>query len=219
VPARACRIREQRREALHPPEDADVVNLHAALGQQLFNIAIREPITEVPAHCQHDHLPRKPEAGERRRWRQGRTNTADAAHALEHARTTSSVYATVPAQASTMLACDFFHVDCAVTLRRIYVFFVLEVPNRSVHLLGTTTNPDGRWTTQQIRNLVMDLGDHVTQFRFFVRDQAASSPRRSTLSWPMWASRWSGFPRGVRGRTASPNGSSIPCEPNSPTAR
>ena len=28
--------------------------------------------------------------------------------------------------ASTMLACDFFHVDCAVTLKRIYVFFVLE---------------------------------------------------------------------------------------------
>jgi hypothetical protein len=47
------------------------------------------------------------------------------------------------AQASTMLACDFFHVDCAVTLKRIYVFFVLEVANRSVHLLSATTNPDG----------------------------------------------------------------------------
>jgi transposase InsO family protein len=75
-------------------------------------------------------------------------------------------------QASTMLACDFFHVDCAVTLKRIYVLFVLEVGNRSVHMLGANPNPDGRWTTQQIRNLVMDLGEGVTQFRFLVRDRA-----------------------------------------------
>jgi putative transposase len=48
------------------------------------------------------------------------------------------------AQAATMLATDFFPVDCAVTFRHLYCLFVMEVGGRYVHLIGRRQVPSAR---------------------------------------------------------------------------
>jgi hypothetical protein len=60
--------------------------------------------------------------------------------------------------------------------------FALEVGERYLHVLGVTGHPDGPWTTQQARNLVIDLGEQAARFRFLVRSGSRTRPQDRTCA-------------------------------------
>jgi putative transposase len=76
-------------------------------------------------------------------------------------------------QAEAILACDFFSVDL-LDGTEAYVLTVIGHAARRIRILGITLYPTGEWTTQQARNLIMDLGEQAERMKFMIRDRGSN---------------------------------------------
>jgi putative transposase len=80
------------------------------------------------------------------------------------------------AQASGVIACDFFTVETA-WLRTLYVLAFIELGSRRIHLSPATAHPNSAWVTQQARNLALDVDDRSPAIRFLIRDRDSKYSR------------------------------------------
>jgi hypothetical protein len=73
-------------------------------------------------------------------------------------------------QAEAILTCDFFTAGLPDGTQA-HVLAVIEHATRRIRILGVTLQPSGEWTTQQARNLLMDLGEQAHRVTFMIRDR------------------------------------------------
>jgi transposase InsO family protein len=76
-------------------------------------------------------------------------------------------------QAEAILACDFFTADL-LDGTQAHVLAVIEHASRRIRILGVTLHPTGEWTSEQARNLLMDLGDQAHRVKFMIRDRGSN---------------------------------------------
>jgi hypothetical protein len=107
-------VGKQRREPLHPPVDGDMVDLDPALGEQFLDITVRQPVAQVPADRQHDHIGREAKAGEGRPCR-GTKARAVSSHADSLAARTQSP----PMQQCLWRRAQAFFAGHNITVRRV----------------------------------------------------------------------------------------------------
>lgn len=76
-------------------------------------------------------------------------------------------------QAGVILACGFFTADLLGGAQA-RVLAVIGHAARRIRILGVRLHPAGEWASQQVRDLIMDLGGRAGRVRFMIRDRGSN---------------------------------------------